>query len=143
MFKLPGYYSVLNFLARSSLGWKPNNRPESVTIPWQKISIHAITGDPRRVYFMLDINLTWPGVYDGRAQNNGNGNGIVEDEDEDDEGHESDESENAMTELWISPEDTSLIDVIYNVMIDCQAMNPDRDALDSVSEDEGRLCIFK
>ncbi|KAL1376758.1 hypothetical protein pipiens_020340, partial [Culex pipiens pipiens] len=92
---------------------------------------------------MLDINLVWPGFYEGRPQNNGNGvgpggdgdqqNGGGEEEDDADEGHESDGSENEMTEMWLLPSAPAIVDQIYSAMRECQALNPDPG---TVSEDE-------
>lgn len=77
----------------SSLCWKANGNEDGISIPWRKISVHAISTTPQRcVYLMLDFLLIWPGITD---QRNGNGhaapeiqNGGNDDDDVDeDEGH--------------------------------------------------------
>jgi hypothetical protein len=76
---------ILSFF--SALLWKFNDREDGISIPWTKIGVHAISSAPPSVYFIIDVNLNWPGIYDYR-QNNQNGIG----EDENDEGHETDGS---------------------------------------------------
>ncbi|XP_053688022.1 methylosome subunit pICln isoform X2 [Sabethes cyaneus] len=124
-------------LTEGSLIWSCAERNSSISIPWPRVGVQAISSNPEKcIYLMLDINLIWPGFYDGRPQNNGNENGEgggEEEEDEHDEGHESDGSENEMTEIWLQPSAPQIVDEIYNAMRECQSLNPDPGA---VSEDE-------
>lgn len=125
-------------LTESSLIWSCEERNSSISIPWPRVGVQAVTSNPDKcVYLMLDINLTWPGFYEGRAQqNNGHGGGAGEgegEEDENDEGHESDGSEIEMTEMWLQPASAQIVDEIYSAMRECQTLNPDPGA---VSEDE-------
>ncbi|XP_058465988.1 methylosome subunit pICln isoform X2 [Malaya genurostris] len=124
-------------LTESSLIWTCEERNSSISIPWPRVGVQAISSNPEKcIYLMLDINLIWPGFYDGRPQNNGNENGDAggeEEEDEHDEGHESDGSENEMTEMWLQPPTPQIVDEIYNAMRECQSLNPDPGA---ISEDE-------
>ncbi|XP_055534074.1 methylosome subunit pICln isoform X1 [Wyeomyia smithii] len=124
-------------LTECSLIWSCDERNSSISIPWPRVGVQAISSNPEKcIYLMLDINLVWPGFYDGRPQNNGNENGEggrEEEEDEHDEGHESDGSENEMTEIWLQPSAPQIVDEIYNAMRECQSLNPDPGA---VSEDE-------
>ncbi|XP_058830731.1 methylosome subunit pICln [Topomyia yanbarensis] len=124
-------------LTEGSLIWSCEERNSSISIPWPRVGVQAISSNPEKcIYLMLDINLIWPGFYDGRPQNNGNENGDAngeEEEDEHDEGHESDGSENEMTEMWLQPSAPQIVDEIYNAMRECQSLNPDPGA---ISEDE-------
>lgn len=71
--------------------WKPDTQNEGISIPWQKVTLHATQMQPvPSVYVMLDFYLQWPGVYEGARHNHANGNGNIEDDDVD-EGNESDE----------------------------------------------------
>lgn len=131
-------------LTESSLIWTCEERNSSIAIPWPRVGVQAVSSNPDKcIYLMLDINLVWPGFYEGRPQNNGNGvgpggdgeqqNGGGEEEDDADEGHESDGSENEMTEMWLLPSAPAIVDQIYSAMRECQALNPDPG---TVSEDE-------
>lgn len=125
-------------LTESSLIWTCEERNSSIAIPWPRVGVQAVSSNPDKcIYLMLDINLVWPGFYDGRPQNNGNGvageGEPGEEEDETDEGHESDGSENEMTEMWLLPSAPAIVDQIYNAMRECQSLNPDPG---TVSEDE-------
>lgn len=77
---------------------------------------------------MTEAEITWPGVYENHIHNNGR------DANEDDEGHESDGSEEIVTEFWVEPEHNDVVDQIFNAMKQCQSMHPD--PADSISEDE-------
>lgn len=63
--------------------WKGNDRDEGISIPWQSITLHAISNTPVKcIYIMLDVRIEYPAT-----GNNGNGvdrNG--DDDDFDDEG---------------------------------------------------------
>lgn len=124
-------------LTESSLIWSCAERNSSIAIPWPRVGVQAVTSNPEKcIYIMLDIDLVWPGFYEGRAHNNGNGIGGGEEdgeEDEHDEGHESDGSENDMTEMWLLPAAPQFVDEIYSAMRECQSLNPDPGA---ISEDE-------
>lgn len=125
-------------LTESSLIWTCEERNSSIAIPWPRVGVQAVSSNPDKcIYLMLDINLVWPGFYEGRPQNNGNGVAADgepgEDEDETDEGHESEGSENEMTEMWLLPSAPAIVDQIYSAMRECQALNPDPG---TVSEDE-------
>lgn len=125
-------------LTESSLIWTCEERNSSIAIPWPRVGVQAVSSNPDKcIYLMLDINLVWPGFYDGRPHNNGNGvageGEPGEEEDETDEGHESDGSENEMTEMWLLPSAPAIVDQIYNAMRECQSLNPDPG---TVSEDE-------
>jgi chloride channel, nucleotide-sensitive, 1A len=129
----------------SALLWKFNDRDDGISIPWTKIGVHAISSgngaSPSSVYFIIDINLNWPGVYEFRQQNNQNGvilnhDGGDDEEDENDEGHETDGSDDEMTEFWLIPSDQTLVTPIYNAMKDCQVLHPDpADSVDDSEED--------
>uniref|UniRef100_A0A182INP2 Uncharacterized protein n=1 Tax=Anopheles atroparvus TaxID=41427 RepID=A0A182INP2_ANOAO len=110
-----------------------DERNSSISIPWPRVGVQAVAPG-EGIYVMLDINLVWPGFYQGRPENNGNAH--PEDEpDEDDEGHESDASEAAMTEMWFQPSSTRIVDEIFSAMRECQTLNPGSD----VSEDENYM----
>ena len=93
------------------------------------IAIYLIFSGLRKIYFVTEVPITWPGVYENNVHNNGHNL------DEEDEGHESDGSEDAaVTEFWIQPEANEIVDEIFNAMKQCQSMHPD--PADSISEDE-------
>lgn len=78
---------TMSFVFSSSLLWQADGRNDGVSIPWTKISLHAVSVDPVKcIYFMLDYRLLWPGVIQERNGTNGNGD-ISENEDEVDEGN--------------------------------------------------------
>jgi chloride channel, nucleotide-sensitive, 1A len=139
----------LLFMLISALLWKFNDRDEGISIPWTKIGVHAISSAPApSVYFIIDINLNWPGVYEFRQQNNQNGVVLNHDggdeEDENDEGHETDGSDDEMTEFWLIPSDQTLVTPIYNAMKDCQVLHPDpADSVDDSEEDGKQLSTEK
>lgn len=89
-------------------------------IPWEKITVQAITQEPQRcVYFMIDVG--WPESV--VISNNGaeNGNGAVENHEEaengsEDEGNASECSLQEMTEFHLIPENSDDIDEIYYIM---------------------------
>lgn len=87
----------------------------------------------------MDNAVSWPGVYDPGVRANGNrqqqeGAGNASGSDDEDEGNESD-CEPEITEFWLIPNDPNTVDVIFQSMTECQALNPD--PCDSISEDEG------
>lgn len=73
-------------LLSSSLHWKETGKEDGISVPWPKISVHAITSEPQKsIYLMLDFALVWPGVHEPNLHRNGNGHAV--DVDEEDEGH--------------------------------------------------------
>lgn len=67
--------------------WQADGRDDGLSIPWTKISLHAVSVDPVKcVYFMLDYRLLWPGVIHERNGSNGNGD-LSENDDDVDEGN--------------------------------------------------------
>lgn len=67
--------------------WQADGRTDGLSIPWTKVSLHAISVAPVRcVYFMIDYHLLWPGVIQERNGSNGNGD-LSENDDEVDEGN--------------------------------------------------------
>ncbi|XP_052860756.1 methylosome subunit pICln [Anopheles cruzii] len=119
-------------LTESSCIWSCAERNSSISIPWPRVGVQAISSAPvQGIYVMLDINLVWPGFYQGPPENNGNAH-LEDEEGENDEGHESDASEAAMTEIWFLPSSSQILDEIYVAMRECQSLNPGSD----VSEDE-------
>lgn len=133
--------------------WQADGRNDGLSIPWTKISLHAISRDPVKcIYFMLDYRLLWPGVIHERNGSNGNGD-VNENDDDVDEGNydgkwvflcvgcffffliismfSDDDAE--MTQMWLIPDDSEEVDKIYNAMVQCQILNPDPN--DSLSED--------
>lgn len=132
-------YSVIGpigslYLTESSLIWSCEEQNSSITIPWPRIGVQAVSSNPEKcIYLMIDINIVWPFFYEG-AQPNRNGDaGDEDEEDEHDEGHESDGSENNMTEMWLRPAEPEIVDEIYLAMRECQTLNPDPG---TISEDE-------
>ncbi|KAJ6647929.1 Methylosome subunit pICln [Pseudolycoriella hygida] len=120
------------YITNNFLLWQGDGRNDGISIPWTRISLHAISIDPVKcVYFILDYRLLWPNVVEHR---NGNSNGnSSENDDEVDEGNYEDDDEE-MTQMWLIPCDAEEVDKIYNAMIQCQILNPDPN--DSLSEEE-------
>uniref|UniRef100_A0A6B2E944 Putative chloride channel n=1 Tax=Phlebotomus kandelakii TaxID=1109342 RepID=A0A6B2E944_9DIPT len=122
-------------LTKEYFGWKPESREEGVSIPWLKISLHAISSAPSRsIYMILDFVLNWPGVSDANGQANG---GNAEPEVEEDEGNGSDGSlgsDLGGSELHLLPQNPNAVDQIYEAMNHCQRLHPDPN--DSLSDDE-------
>ena len=92
-------------------------------IPWEKITVQAITQDPQRcVYFMIDVS--WPADDPALIEpNNGNppANGNHDEEpngdaEDDDEGNESEGSVQEITEFYIIPDSPDDVDELYFVM---------------------------
>lgn len=147
------YVFVLLFfllLVGSFLRWQENGRDEGISIPWQNISLHAISNTPVKcIYIMLDARIDYP------CGSNGNGRGPEHrngDDDDDDEGtcegtfqiqtkiessmnfsrnqnsirfsiRTDDEPE--MTEIWFTPTDETTIEDIFESMKHCQSLHPD------------------
>lgn len=110
-----------------------NDTQEGLSIPWPRIGLHAIqnTNGLRSIYFMINLEVAWPGVYENNVHNNGNA-----DPDENDEGHESD-TEEPMTEFYVIPinaTEPDVVEAIFNAMKHCQSLHPDPD--DSISEED-------
>lgn len=127
----PKYYHSIVLLADntfmffnfSEITWKAENSENGIRIPWKCITVQAITQDlPRKVYFMIDVNIDFPNVFEANepvplvpvaiAPVNLNGvaeniadppeNGIYANRDEDsDEGNETDDSVPEITEFWL------------------------------------------
>uniref|UniRef100_W8CAZ4 Methylosome subunit pICln n=1 Tax=Ceratitis capitata TaxID=7213 RepID=W8CAZ4_CERCA len=136
----------------SSLAWQAENMNEGISLVWKLISVHGISSNPSKcIYFMLDHNLEWRGVYDKvtRASSNINRNGNIDevldghqeaqivnacnvDIDEGNASDEEDENEN-LTECWITPDDANTVEIIFQAMSECQALHPD--SADSISEE--------
>lgn len=111
-----------------------NDTQEGLSIPWPRIGLHAIQNNNglRSIYFMINSEVAWPGVYENNVHNNGN---AVDDPDGNDEGHESDEE--PITEFYVVPINTAeqdIVEAIFNAMKHCQSLHPDPD--DSISEED-------
>lgn len=94
-------------------------------IPWDKITVQAITQEPQRcIYFMIDVS--WPAavpsvqIDNGAQHANGNGNHVEENEEardgSEDEGNDSEGSVQELTEFFIIPDSADQVDEIYYVM---------------------------
>lgn len=130
-------------------------------IPWSCVTVQAITQEPpRAIYFMIDVNLNFPNVFESAqpsssAQNslppvngapanaNGNGNGNHEEvEGEDgndsgsDEGCASEDSTQEITEFWILPDAPELVDEIYQLMTKYPIMDDGRNDSDEEDMDD-------
>lgn len=72
-----------DFRAFSYLRWQETGRDEGISIPWQKVTLHAISSEPVKcIYVMLDTLVDYPPA-------NGHGNG----HDRMDEGNDNDDDE--------------------------------------------------
>ncbi|XP_067633431.1 methylosome subunit pICln [Eurosta solidaginis] len=144
------------YISQNSLGWQADNMSEGISISWKQISVHGISSSPSKcIYFMLDHNLEWRGVYDKATResaNNRNGHGgpvnnddleVVpmeehpdnENDEDVDEGNATDEDDNGdnLTECWLIPDDVNTVETMFQAMTDCQALHPD--SADSISEE--------
>lgn len=133
--KLPSRLNVIsNFVSYfSEICWKRQDSENGFMIPWEKVTVQAITQEPQRlIYFMIDAS--WP--EDPAAVNhNGNGNhdeGNVEpaDNESEDEGNNSDCSVQEFTEFHISPDQADSVDEIYFIMTKFPVVAPMDDSDD-------------
>lgn len=109
-------------------------------IPWEKVTVQAITQQPQRcIYFMIDVS--WPDDPAANANHNheANGNGHAEAEDNaeanegsEDEGNDSEGSIQELTEFYIVPDSPDDVDEIYFVM----TKFPAAEAMDDESDDD-------
>ncbi|XP_013114932.2 methylosome subunit pICln [Stomoxys calcitrans] len=126
------------YISQSSLMWKPNNNGlQGISIFWKRISVHGITNAPTKaIYLVIDRQFKWPNT---DSQNAGNGNGHAAEANGDGDNSDSDEEvfqdaeEDQITECWLLPEDTNVVDTMYQAMTECQSLHPDSE--DSISED--------
>lgn len=73
--------------------------------------MHAITSTPEAsIYLQVDFVFAWE-----RGESN------------EQSGESDSEEEQNMTEMWVLPECKDNLNQIYQVMNECQAMNPDGD----------------
>lgn len=73
--------------------------------------MHAITSTPdAAIYMQVDFLFSWE-----NATNENNENG------------ESEDDEPIMTEMWLLPENKNNLNQIYQIMNECQIMNPDEE----------------
>uniref|UniRef100_A0A1A9UIS8 Uncharacterized protein n=1 Tax=Glossina austeni TaxID=7395 RepID=A0A1A9UIS8_GLOAU len=93
-------------------------------------SVHGISSaiPAKSIYFMLDHQLTWPGIYEVTAaspyiniQNGVEDEGNATDEEENDDEIFQDAEEEQITECWLIPEDVNTVDTIFQAMTECQA----------------------
>lgn len=131
------HVSLLRLL--SEICWKRNDSENGFMIPWEKITVQAITQEPQRcIYFMIDVS--WPEDPASNANHNGaNGNIDVENPDEDvaqdgseDEGNDSEGSVQELTEFYIVPDSADDVDEIYYVM----TKFPVAEAMDDSDDDD-------
>lgn len=122
----------------SSFLWKQHGHEEGIALLWKNVTMHAITNEPSRcVYMMTDIQVYWDGPRPDAA-NRTNGNGFVSSRDDsgapDEEmgsqkssssGSYGSDDDVGCSELWLMPTDRSQVDIIYEIMRQCQEVNPD------------------
>jgi Regulator of volume decrease after cellular swelling len=116
----------------SDICWKRQDSENGFMIPWDKVTVQAITQEPQRlIYFMIDAS--WP--EDPATNQNGNGNHVEDnaepaDDGSEDEGNNSDCSLQEFTEFHISPDNLDDVDEIYFVMTKFPAVAPMDDSDD-------------
>jgi len=104
-------------MTTSDICWKRHDSENGFMIPWEKVTVQAITQQPQRcIYFMIDVS--WP---DPVAHANGNGNAAGDDQEEaqngsEDEGNDSEGSVQEMTEFFVVPDAADDVDEIYYIM---------------------------
>lgn len=156
------------FLYGRAFVWKPHGHEDGISLQWKDITMHAISNDPSRcVYMMIDFQLLWQGVHPVTHQN-GNGfmsareraagganedssssssgsygdaneaGDAADDNDANDNDNNDDDDDDAISEVWLLPSDRSQVDVIYEIMSQCQVANPDPedDMMDGSSDSE-------
>lgn len=63
--------------------WQETGRNEGISIPWQNITLHAISNEPVKcIYIMLDNFVDYP---TNVANGNGHADQMAEDQNEDDD----------------------------------------------------------
>lgn len=101
-------------------------------IPWEKVTVQAISNDPERcVYFMIDV--IWPDQVSNRSNGSANGNYANNEQEEAndgsaDEGNDSEGSVQELTEFYIVTDSENDIDEIYFIMTkfpEAEPMNDD------------------
>uniref|UniRef100_A0A1A9WZN2 Methylosome subunit pICln n=1 Tax=Glossina brevipalpis TaxID=37001 RepID=A0A1A9WZN2_9MUSC len=128
-------------ISQNALGFQPDHLQDGISFFWKQISVHGISSAPTKcIYFMLDHQLTWPGIYEVTAasphinvQNGVEDEGNATDEEENDDEIFQDAEEEQITECWLIPEDVNTVDTIFQAMTECQALHPD--SADSISEE--------
>ncbi|KAM7357670.1 chloride nucleotide-sensitive channel icln [Cochliomyia hominivorax] len=129
------------YISQNSLVWRPSNmEQDGISIYWKQISVHGISATPSScIYFMLDHQLKWPGIYEGETHNHSNGiaehpQSGSENESEDDDNDDYEDAQDVqMTECWLIPQDENCVNTMYQAMTECQALHPDSG--DSISGD--------
>jgi chloride channel, nucleotide-sensitive, 1A len=115
----------------SDICWKNQESEEGFMIPWEKITVQAITQEPQRcVYFMIDV--VWPGESHRNGETNGNSDDEGNGDDDDDA---SEESLAEITEFYLIPDTPDAVDEIYYIMTKYPAEAP----IDEDSDEEGFL----
>lgn len=115
--------------------WKRQDSENGFMIPWDKVTVQAITQEPSRcVYFMIDVS--WPDDPASNQNGEANGNHVNENnegqEGSEDEGNDSEGSIQELTEFHIMPDAADAVDEIYFIMSKFPATNP----MDDESDDD-------
>jgi len=99
------------FMTSSEICWKRENSENGFIIPWEKVTVQAISNEPQRcVYFMIDVK--WPESSNGNHSNDD----PEEQNGSEDEGNESEGSVQELTEFFVVPESENEIEELYYVM---------------------------
>jgi hypothetical protein len=138
-------------LNSSNIALKLSSQQNAVIIPWESISVQAITQNPRRVYFNVDVQINLFRDEPPVQANHQNGGEHVDepmngqenheapqangDGEDCDEGNETDDSEEKMTEFWMLPEKPEDVDEIYSLMTK-YPVNTGQNSGDSDEEEE-------
>ncbi|XP_026462128.1 methylosome subunit pICln-like [Ctenocephalides felis] len=107
------------YLTETTLCWFNTTQNRGFSIPWKNVIMHAITSTPdAAIYMQVDFKFSWE-----NATNENNENG------------ESEDDEPIMTEMWLLPENKDNLNQIYQIMNECQIMNPDEENKDDSGGD--------
>lgn len=83
-------------------------------IPWETITVQAITQDPQRcIYFMIDVSWPEDPPTNQNGGANGNGAGNLAENGSEDEGNDSEGSVHELTEFYVIPSSVEEVDEVY------------------------------
>uniref|UniRef100_A0A1A9UNS4 Uncharacterized protein n=1 Tax=Glossina austeni TaxID=7395 RepID=A0A1A9UNS4_GLOAU len=108
----------------------PDHLEDGISFLWKQISVHGISSatPAKCIYFMLDHQLTWPGIYEVTAaspyiniQNGVEDEANATDEEQNDDEIFQDVEEEQITECWLIPDDVNTVDTIFQAMTERQA----------------------
>ncbi|KAF4533290.1 hypothetical protein B566_EDAN004410 [Ephemera danica] len=109
------------YITESRVSWRDSTSGEGFSLEYPHITLHAVSRDltsfPQEcLYLMLDADV----------EKTGGDSGSEEDEDDD----------AGMTEIRFIPDDKGVLNLLFDVVKDCQTLHPDPEDSFSDAEDE-------